>query len=292
MTAPWVLDTDPAIGYLGRDVDDAYALFAMLAEPSISLEAVTVVFGNTSQPKAHAKAQELLQRLQKTEIPVYAGAHGPRNLGIQTPASRALQEAARRHAGDLCVLAIGPMTNVATAAQDPDFLPALKQLVLLGGTLSAPSRHTQRQGFEFNFRQDLPAARALLKAPRLTIFPMEVCRQLQVGPSAWKQLYQRGGEARWLATQSLLWALLSPFVWGSIGFHPWDILPALSIGSPDPFVYEEQCITIGPSGELLEDPTQGANAKIAVSVDKVMFWERFWRVFDVYSETPSTHLGR
>nr|MCW1079576.1 nucleoside hydrolase [Streptococcus anginosus] len=71
------LDCDLAMGALGSDIDDGFALALALAEPEINLKAVTTVNGNTDVYTATRLTEELLRRLGSPGIPVYRGADRP-----------------------------------------------------------------------------------------------------------------------------------------------------------------------------------------------------------------------
>lgn len=78
MASKVILDTDPAIGYAFRDVDDALALLHLIAHPrEVELIGVTTVFGNASGGRAYRKALEVLEVIGHRDIPVYRGASLP-----------------------------------------------------------------------------------------------------------------------------------------------------------------------------------------------------------------------
>src|SRR5262249_35109029 len=110
---PVVIDTDPAIGYAGRDVDDGLAILALLADPAVEVLGLTITFGNVSLQRGVRKAREIVARAGRKDLPVLAGAQGPFDLDRDTEATAFLREVARQRPGEVRVLAIGPVTNVA-----------------------------------------------------------------------------------------------------------------------------------------------------------------------------------
>ena len=165
---PVVIDTD-----VGADPDDAFALAFAAASPEIVLRGVTVVDGDVDL-RARMAAR-LLGMTGRTEIPVFLGARrplgpgrGPTMLGTEgqglldlpydgpeatiqtTMASDWLIEQSRR--APFHLVAIGPLTNVATALrQDPGFGDRLSGLTVMGGVfdttaLPAAWRRTIAEG--------------------------------------------------------------------------------------------------------------------------------------------------
>lgn len=170
-TVPVVLDTD-----LGSDVDDLLALILLAGEPRLDLTAVTTVYGDV---RLRAQmASRVLRLLGHGDVPVHAGeptpqsgrevwwagheAEGIAELGSESVAPLggvdALLAAARRHAGDLVIVAIGPLTNLGEAIdRDPDFAAAVRELVVMGGEF-AEGRP------EHNIRCDVVAAEKVFAA--------------------------------------------------------------------------------------------------------------------------------
>lgn len=167
MTArSWLmLDTD-----LGTDVDDALAL-AMLfdADAAADLVAVTTVYGDTA---LRAQLARRYARLAGKDIVVYAGERdtlsgkdvwwagheGTLHDGLEAEeyeseaAVSALVRTVLARPGQIDVLAIGPLTNVAAAIlRDAAFAPAVRHLWIMGGAFD-----TERT--EHNFRSDSVAA--------------------------------------------------------------------------------------------------------------------------------------
>ncbi len=133
-----IVDTDPAIGVRFRDLDDGLAILMLLSSPETTLEGITVNFGNVGASKGFQVAHEVLQ-LVGSNVPVYQGAASRHDCGNINPAVDYLIETVRANPGEITLLAIAPLTNVATAMMfDPDFADNLKELVIMGGTFNFP----------------------------------------------------------------------------------------------------------------------------------------------------------
>ncbi len=152
---PLWLDSDPG-------VDDAMAMALLFALPEYDVKGVSAVAGNVELEKTFQNARNLAAFFGRKDVPVYAGArrplfrtprtcpviHGENGLGdVDLPASDApvekkpawdaLYEAAVAAKGELTLVAIGPLTNVALALGKYGALPKLlKRIVLMGGSAS------------------------------------------------------------------------------------------------------------------------------------------------------------
>jgi inosine-uridine nucleoside N-ribohydrolase len=155
-----IYDTDPG-------VDDAMALYYALAHPDIELLGITTSYGNVTAPQATANALYLTQ-LAGRNIPVAQGAQQPLvkhaeappdfihgadglgNLPSRAPATgqvdprsaaQFIVDMARQHPGQITLVPVGPLTNMALALQLEPRLPhLLKQVVIMGGAIAARRR--------------------------------------------------------------------------------------------------------------------------------------------------------
>lgn len=174
-----VIDTDPG-------VDDAQAIMMATAHPDTRVEALTTVAGNVSLEQATANALIILDMLG-VDIPVYVGcedalvvptprraiSHGGDGLGganfppstrkaLPEHAALALIRLANESPGELTLVAIGPLTNVALATRlDPTLPQKYKQLVSMGGAIRA-SGSGWTPATEFNFWVDPEAAAVVI----------------------------------------------------------------------------------------------------------------------------------
>ncbi len=158
-----IIDTDPG-------VDDTAAILLALASPELSVEALTVSYGNGSMIQCEANARRILAVAGRDDIPVYPGALGPilrpptegwaahihggdalGDAGVSLPRNainpadvqqRAAVEIARRaleSPGQIALLALGRMTNVALALKlAPEIGDALESVIVMGGAVRVP----------------------------------------------------------------------------------------------------------------------------------------------------------
>jgi len=142
-TTKLILDTD-----IGGDIDDAWALGFILAHTEFEPLGVTITDGNT--PARAKVACKLLHLTGRDDIPVAVGrktgdgrdyqfawaedftARSP----IAQPAADFIVETVRQHPGDVTLLAVGPLQNVADALRkEPNLGRLLKRVVLMSGNI-------------------------------------------------------------------------------------------------------------------------------------------------------------
>jgi purine nucleosidase len=192
-----ILDVDLAMGAPGSDIDDGFALALALAEPDIALELVTTVNGNTDVDTATTLTLELLDRLGHPDVPLHRGAARPllrpqdRTGSVPDgvpvrdprpgPAAVAMVEHVLANPGQITLVAVGPLTNVALAMRlHRDFASSLKALVIMGGVYNSGTNRTDMPG-EFNVWSDPEAAQVVLTSGiRARWVGLDVTLQVQV----------------------------------------------------------------------------------------------------------------
>jgi len=237
-----LVDTDPATGYRLADVDDGLALFYLLAHPGeFDVLGITTVYGNASLPKTTSKAEEILRVARRTDIPVLPGAASKKQLGTDTRASRFLRESVESQPGKVTVLALGPLTNVASAGIfDPDFYTKVERIVIMGGALEEGYGLPLISPLESNFFRDPIAADSVLGAPcEKTVISADLCRQAVFTRRELDSLWRMGNPvATYLAYRIDPWLRLNqimPFVPWRGGFVPWDVIAAVYLRRPELF---------------------------------------------------------
>ena len=128
----WI-DTDVALGEARGDVDDGFALAALLAARRLSgLEVlgISTVFGNTTAARSRECAREIVRRAGEP-VAVLCGAEEPGQSSAAADAIAALEP-------DVELLCLGPLTNVAAACRRDPELPARLRFRAVGGSLSSP----------------------------------------------------------------------------------------------------------------------------------------------------------
>ncbi|PON42846.1 Inosine/uridine-preferring nucleoside hydrolase [Parasponia andersonii] len=156
-TEKLIIDTDPGI-------DDSMAILMAFQTPGLEILGLTTIFGNVTTEDATRNALLLCEIAGCPGVPVAEGspeplkggeprvadfAHGSDGLGnISLPSPKAkkikkhapefLVDKVSEYPGEVSVLALGPLTNIALAIKrDSSFAKKLKRLVILGGAFFA-----------------------------------------------------------------------------------------------------------------------------------------------------------
>ncbi|ALE58426.1 nucleoside hydrolase [Paraburkholderia sp. RL17-368-BIF-A] len=218
MTAHKVIyDTDPG-------VDDAMALVFQALHPDIELLGLTSVFGNATIETTTHNARFLAGRFAPG-VPVARGAaapleraapqplawiHGNNGLGNivlgdspaapldPRPAHRFIIDSVRAHPGEVTLLAVGPLTNLALAlADDPQIAPLVKQVVVMGGAFGTEGvLGNVTPAAEANILGDPDAADIVFGAPwPVAIVGLDVTQRTIMSQEYLASIRDRGGAA-------------------------------------------------------------------------------------------------
>jgi len=199
MARPIIIDTDPG-------VDDAMAILMALASPELDVLALTTVFGNAATDRTTRNALAILETVDRADIPVAAGAtdpiavpfkgavpfvHGENGLGGTRPiaptneiteasAAETLYTLAAERPGEVTLLALGPLTNLAVALEThPDLVELVDEVVVMGGNALAPGNATPVA--EANINNDPEAADLVFGAGwPITMVGLDVTHQVNL----------------------------------------------------------------------------------------------------------------
>ena len=181
-----IFDTDPG-------VDDAMALLFLVRHPEIDLVGVTTTFGNASietttrnaqflkrewkfaAPIAKGYGQKYLASGEIYRYPAYIhGDDGLGNIGVPAtiddvpvdprPAHQFIIDTVKANPGEVTIVAVGRMTNLANALKDaPEIAGLVKEVVIMGGAFDVPGNVTPAA--EANIHGDALAADVMMTAP-------------------------------------------------------------------------------------------------------------------------------
>ncbi|MEW9797258.1 nucleoside hydrolase [Alteromonas sp. CYL-A6] len=200
MTHKIILDTDPGI-------DDAMAIFFAFQSPDIEVLGLTTVFGNVPVDMAAQNALRLVELAGK-DIPVTKGVampwvgpestyahfvHGNNGFGdidvapVKSqldPRSSAqfIVDMARQYPGEITLVAIGPLGNLALALRlEPELPKLVKGVSIMGGAAFVRGNVTPLA--EANIWNDAHAAEIVFAADwDLTMFGLDVTNAVPFKP--------------------------------------------------------------------------------------------------------------
>jgi purine nucleosidase len=218
---PLILDVDTGI-------DDSLALLYAAASPEAELVAVTCVSGNVEARQVAGNTLAILELAGRTDVEVAIGrevpldrplettpeTHGPLGIGYaelpaaaRSPSPRhgvdVIVDEARRRPGELTLVTLGPLTNLAVALEREPALPRLlRGVAIMGGAFGVPGNTTPTT--EWNLHCDPEAARLVFRAwagrpggsaasRRPLVLGLDVTEGARIGPEHVVALARRAG---------------------------------------------------------------------------------------------------
>ncbi|MEX0867887.1 MAG: nucleoside hydrolase [Pirellulales bacterium] len=190
-----IIDADPGIG-------DAVAIASALFDRRLEVLAVTAVAGSVDAEQATRNVQAIIEQLDPVRWPRTGAAsepdggrpadgkllHGGDGLGnshfeVSTlqnrhPAEKVICDEVRAAPGEVTIVALGPLTNIARAInRDPQVASEIGSLIIAGGAVTHPGNATACA--EFNIFSDPASARQVFRAPiTKTLVPLDVTEQV------------------------------------------------------------------------------------------------------------------
>ncbi|MGC2658879.1 MAG: nucleoside hydrolase [Bryobacteraceae bacterium] len=245
-TAVWI-DTDPSLLPGGHEVDDGFALIQAFHSSNLSIRGVSAVFGNAPLNIEFPKAQRLVKDFDANAVRVYRGAASAAELGTETEASRALAAALRQQ--PLVVIAIGPLTNVATVLRNHSELSSrILRLIAVAGR--RPHQHFQPNDSavpfrDFNFELDPAAFQVILDSPvPLVLAPWELSSHVWIRGQDLDALQSAAPALGWVIDAARDWLNYWKQHLKTDGFNPFDTLAVGYAISPAGFHCESLPVQI------------------------------------------------
>ncbi|MBP1995184.1 nucleoside hydrolase [Paenibacillus eucommiae] len=303
---PYIMDFDTG-------TDDAIALIcALLNQDTLDIKAITTVAGCVELDKTSTNTLNIVDYLG-FDIPVALGAegplkkelfvaisHGPSGLGnvIVPPAKRGFYDKdaadtiyhfAKECAGDLHLLACGPLTNLALALlRYPDMNTLIKRITIMGGALVGGN---MTQASEFNIWVDPDAAKIVFDAGiPLTMVGLDVTLKTEMPKSVFEKIAVTDNPFAELSTRIIDFMinrnqLSAVSLYGSVELDPaymHDALAMAALVRPDLITTKKYNIAVELDGENTRGMTvadfnnvmnREPNIDAAVEVDVEGFWE-------------------
>ena len=208
---------------------------------------------------------------------------GMASTGGKTPqvadlhAALAIVEAALAYPGDVSILALGRLTNVALAlALNPDVAAAVREIVVMGGAVTVPGNVSQVA--TANLHED-PEAAAMVYDSGASIIQvgLDVCNRVTVSPSQLQRLSESSSPATQLLAQATGGLRDAYIRTGRIGPDEgvrYNDLPAVAYAvNPDLFSTRPALVTIETQSELTRGQTVAdrdsdhSNTQVCLDVD-------------------------
>ena len=301
---PLVMDVDTG-------TDDAICIAAAtLCADRVDLLGIGTVCGNVEIGKTSRNTLDLIDFLER-DIPVHVGAarplarplctaisHGDTGLGdVVLPAARRshaagsvtamIAAAAAEHPGALEILAVGPLTNIATALTErPELRSAIRHVTIMGGALRGGN---MTLASEFNLYCDPEAARIVFEAGcGLTMVGLDVTLKPELPGWVFDRIRATPGRAADIVGRVLDFMVRRKEEFGADDPNLHDVIALAAIVRPSLFVFENHYVHLETGGEVTRGMTiadihnvsrKPPNARVAVGIDVDGFWNWFVDLF-------------
>lgn len=310
MSIPVIIDCDP--GH-----DDALAILLSAGTPSLDVLAITTVAGNQTLDNVTANASSVA-RLGGLSCPISRGASGPLARpaitadvhgltgldgpepgdlpsplpAISTPASELIADLVLSRPGEITLIALGPLTNVALALRTPGVKEATKGIYLMGGSVGSGNLTPSA---EFNIYVDPEAAREVFRSGvEVVMVPLEVTHRALATDAVISQI-----EALDTRLSVALVKILRFFKAAYKADQGFDDPPihdpcaVMALIHPEIFRFEKAVIDVETKGELTTGqtvvdrrggPPKGCTTAYAVDIDVEAFWGRVLQALERIGE--------
>jgi purine nucleosidase len=283
--APVIFDTD-----IGTDIDDAYALIALVRRPEIQVLGVTTV---SSDAVARARLAAKLLAIAGGDwarIPVYAGTSTPiqymkqvewadkfsaPNLHTSGGVDFMRREIEKRP-GEVTVIAVGELTNVAALLQSsPGIGRKIRAIALMGGAVYRGYAPGSKPEPEWNIRSNAAAARTVFTSGvPLLVAPLDSTADLKLTPEMRVRIFASGTPINdALGALDQVWRYTNHWK----GDQPtlFDVLALELVNPRKPYELTPLHLEVHEDG--LTAPVSGRtpNAQVALTVDIPAFMEEF-----------------
>jgi len=277
------VDTDVGLGTPGAEIDDGAALIFLSGNPLVEMLGAGSIFGNVHLSDAALNLDRLLTWLDGEHIPLGLGAERPLLAdnawfeswqaayeetlpwNFQTPtelAANLIIREVRTHPGQVSILSLGPMTNLALAIRlEPAIIPLTCEVIVMGGSFNS-----QNPTPEFNVRCDPEAAQIVFNAGwKVNILGLDITRRVHFSRRDFASLPDGNPAVKLLRSQAPGWIdRMEAMGWEQDGCALHDAVAAAYLADDTIFQIEETGIEV----ELVDPNSRGVTRFSSVTQGK------------------------
>ena len=275
-----IIDTDPAMGTKGGDPEDCFAIMLALNSPEIEVLGITTVQGNVPVERGYSNAKFLVEELNK-EIPVHTGKPGTydekRNskrlwlagreemeqitpmivpLENETSAESFIAKTCKNNSGDIELVTIGPLTNVAKALdEDPNLNKHINKITMMAGAAQVPGNVTPAA--EFNVWADPEAASKVFGSGiEFDLIPLDVCHKTRFSKSQLNSIGDNSNPFCQFVKEAVdPWMKINPNHNIEAGLHLYDSLAMALSFLPELADFRDAHVNVETKGEHTDGET-------------------------------------
>lgn len=308
-----IFDTDFAL----PPQDDGLALAFALNSPELDIVGITTVAGNYNVARANADVLRMLEIANREDVKVFGGASRPlahvkdafatshygkwwsdepapappggfakKTLTLESmTAADFMVRTVMARPGQIEILAIGPLTNVATAiGQQPAFAQSVKRIIIMGGAIASlqDGGGNITPNAEFNFWVDPEAARMVLRSGiPIVLSPLNVSMRTSFDRESFRALAASGTPIAKLIDEQM-----RPRYDSDPNFHPhmYDEVAAASLVDPTLVRTKRMVVDV--------DVTHGINYGVSVGGTEVWPGAEGARTIDVQYDIDNARFMR
>lgn len=296
------VDTDVSLGTPGAEIDDGAALIFLLRNRLIDIAGTGSVFGNVPAQDAALNLDRILTWLVGKNIPLGIGAEKPLvadnawfeswqsvygetlswNIRPATyTAANLMIDAIRNNPGQVSILALGPMTNLALAARlEPAIIPLTRAVIVMGGSVNI-----QKPMPEFNVRCDPEAAQIVFNSGwNVHILGLDITRRVHFSRRDFLSLSDGNPAVELLRKQAPGWIdRVEGMGWEQDGCALHDAIAAAYLVDDTIFQIEEASVEVELSDPKMRGvtrivPATGSepNIKVITDLDTLKCRDLIW----------------
>jgi inosine-uridine nucleoside N-ribohydrolase len=281
---PVILDTD-----IGTDIDDAYALAALIHRPELELLGVTTVSGDTVARARLAAKLLAVAGGRAAAVPVYAGKPGSTQYMKQVDwaagfsAARLHESGAvefmraqvHAHPNKVTLIAVGELTNVAALLEaEPGLAAKVRAIALMGGSIRRGYAPGSKPEPEWNIKSNAAAARTVFTSGvPLLVAPLDSTADLRLTSEMRVRLFSRGTPLNdALAALNSIWRHTN--TWNGENPTLFDVLAVELVAPRRPYTLTAMHVVVADDG--LTSAVDGTpNAQVALDIDVAAFMRDF-----------------
>ncbi len=287
-----IFDTDLSLGTPKAEIDDGAALIALLQTMGERVAGITTIHGNTNVANVTYNVCRALAYLKRLDVPVGLGAdqaliedktwfadwqagYGETeqwdgvNLAKMPAATDLIIKFAYKYPNQLTIIAVGPLTNLALAAQKtPEIVPLMKEVVMMGGFFGG-----ENQAPEFNIRCDPEAAQIALNAGwHVRALGLNITDRIHFSAAEFKRLPDCNPAVSLLKKQAPGWIeRVTAQGWGQDSCALHDALAVAAVAEPQLFQWRAASAQVELDGEnrggIKALPATKATPSMQIAVD-------------------------